>query len=170
MTARPVTQAPDTLATPEALAALVYAEARYLDERRWDDWLGLFAEECLYWLPLSPAIDDPRRGQALAAEDRLLLSVRVARLKEGKAPSLQPMPACQHVLQAPSIEVADASANRYVTRTPFLYAEIRAGQTTLLAGVATHRMRIESGHLRIAEKRVDLADAGGPVPSIFLMP
>jgi 3-phenylpropionate/cinnamic acid dioxygenase small subunit len=170
MNARAASHAPVAVATPEALTALVYAEARCLDERRWDDWLALFAEDCLYWLPLSPAIDDPRRGQALAAEDRLLLSVRVGRLKEGKAPSLQPMPACQHVLQAPSIEVADAEANRYVTRTPFLYAEIRAGQTTLLAGVATHRMRVESGGLRIVEKRVDLADAAGPVPSIFLMP
>jgi 3-phenylpropionate/cinnamic acid dioxygenase small subunit len=30
----------------------LYAEARMLDERRYDDWLALFTGDCRYWVPL----------------------------------------------------------------------------------------------------------------------
>lgn len=30
----------------------LYAEARLLDERRFEDWLGLFTQDCRYWVPL----------------------------------------------------------------------------------------------------------------------
>lgn len=51
---------------PEAIR-FVLQEARLLDEKRWDEWLELFAEDGVYWrrlpmvsrtcgtIPLSPA-------------------------------------------------------------------------------------------------------------------
>lgn len=40
--------------TDQALAtgsALLYRQGRLLDERRWQDWLALFTEDCQYWVP-----------------------------------------------------------------------------------------------------------------------
>jgi 3-phenylpropionate/cinnamic acid dioxygenase small subunit len=36
-----------------AAIALVYREARLIDEKRFDEWYALFAEEALYWMPLA---------------------------------------------------------------------------------------------------------------------
>jgi benzoate/toluate 1,2-dioxygenase beta subunit len=39
---------------PELLARctdLLYREAAYLDERRWQEWLALYADDAEFWLP-----------------------------------------------------------------------------------------------------------------------
>lgn len=152
------------------LAAFVYHEAELLDRRRFDEWLALFAGDGRYWLPLFPDQTDFMREQSLLIEDRLLLEARVERLKSGKAPGDNPKVTCQHVLQAPRVEEHAPDANRYRTRTPFLYVELRREEQQFLAGTASHLLRVEEGRLRIVEKRVDLLAARTALPAIFLMP
>ena len=47
--------------------ALLEREARLLDQLRLDEWLGLFAPECVYWVPATPEGGDPRREVAISA-------------------------------------------------------------------------------------------------------
>ena len=90
-------------------------EARLLDEKRFDEWLTLFAEDGLYWVPLAGAAQrDARQHNSIALEDRLLLALRVARLGNPRAHSQHPASFCQHVLQAPRIEAAQPVAGAVV--------------------------------------------------------
>jgi 3-phenylpropionate/cinnamic acid dioxygenase small subunit len=159
-----------TAPTAVELADFVYREARLLDERRFQEWYELFAEDGRYWLPMRRDQADPIAEQSITYEDKLLLRARVVRLTSGKAYSDKPPGLCQHVLQAPACEELDHAANRYRTRTAFLYVEFRAGEQTLLAGTVEHLLRLEGGALRIVQKRVDLLNAGAPLATIFLMP
>lgn len=153
------------------LADFVYREARLLDERRFQEWYDLFAEDGRYWLPMRRDQTDATGEQSITVEDKpLLLKARVLRLASGKTYSDKPPVLCQHVLQAPAAEEIDHAANRYRTRTPFLYVEFRGEEQRLFAGTARHLLRLESGVLRIVEKRVDLVNAGAPLGTIFLMP
>ena len=154
----------------ETLAALVYREARLLDARRYDEWYALFAEDGRYWIPIAADQTDPLRVQSIAYEDRLLLKIRIERLKNPKAYSMHPRPASQHILQAPAVETTDADANRFVTRTPFVYVEARGDDQTVLAGSVVHESRVEGGELRIVLKRVELLNAGAALPAILLFP
>jgi 3-phenylpropionate/cinnamic acid dioxygenase small subunit len=159
------------LPTETDLADFVYREARLIDERRFQEWFDLFAEDGHYWLPMRREQTDPLGEQSIAYEDKpLLLKARVLRLAGGKAYSDRPPALCQHVLQAPAIEEIDHDANRYRTRTAFFYTEFRQGEPLALAGTARHLLRSEGGALRIVEKRVDLLNAAAPMPTIFLMP
>ena len=159
------------LPTETELADFVYREARLVDERRFQEWFDLFAEDGRYWLPMRREQTDPLGEQSITYEDKpLLLKARVLRLAGGKAHSDRPPVVCQHVLQAPTCEEIDHAANRFRMRTAFLYVEFRKGEHALLAGTATHLLRLEGGALRIVEKRVDLLNAGAPMPTIFLMP
>ena len=158
-------------ASPHELAAFVVLEAQLIDEGRWDDWLALFADDCRYWVPLAGAAQvEDTPYNALADEDRLLLALRVARLKNPRAHSQHPRSRCQHVLQQPSIVQSDHASGRHLLRTPFLYVESRGERTVTLAGTAHHRLVETGGALRIAQKRVDLIDAGLPLPAIQLFP
>ncbi len=65
-----------------AVEQLLYEEARLLDERRFDEWLALFADDGLYWVPADPAQASPQDGLSLFYERKPLLSIRVARLQE----------------------------------------------------------------------------------------
>jgi 3-phenylpropionate/cinnamic acid dioxygenase small subunit len=152
--------------TPEQF---VMNEARLIDEQRFDEWLDLFAEDGRYWVPLAGGAQrEDAAYNALADEDRLLLSLRVQRLKNPRAHSQHPKSRCQHVLQPPQVLHSDAAGCEL--RTPFLYIESRGGRTLQLAGSATHRLVRAGDAWRIRLKRVDLLDAGEPLPAIQLFP
>ena len=77
------------LETLEDCRAFLHREARLLDEGRFEDWLALFAAECLLWIPGSPG-GDPKREIAVAFDDRRQLEGRIYRLRTGYAWSQVP--------------------------------------------------------------------------------
>jgi 3-phenylpropionate/cinnamic acid dioxygenase small subunit len=62
---------------------LLFHEARMLDERRYDEWLAVFAPECLYWVPSRFVPGDPRKETAIYLDDRRRLGDRVAAIRTG---------------------------------------------------------------------------------------
>ena len=140
------------------LTNFVLAEARLLDESRFDDWLDLFAEDAYYWMPLTPGQTDARLQASLLYEDKLLLKVRVERLRGARTFSQQPRSRCHHLLQQPTVESRDDAGGVYVTRSAFHYVETRVNEQTLYAGWATHTLVPLDGGLRIRLKRVDLVN------------
>jgi 3-phenylpropionate/cinnamic acid dioxygenase small subunit len=150
------------------LADFVYAEARLLDEQRFDAWLELFTDDARYWMPLAPGQDDPRLHASLLYEDKLLLRVRVERLAGARTYSQQPRSRSHHLLQQPSIEHADRDAGTYTLRTAFHYVETRLDAQTLFAGWATHELVTQGGALRIRLKRVDLVNCDAAFGNINL--
>jgi len=148
---------------------LIAHEARLIDEQRFDEWLGLFTDDGRYWVPLGGAAQAEGDVQnALADEDRLLLSLRIERLKNPKAHSQHPRSRCQHVLQASTPLHEDTAGCEL--RTPFVYIESRGERQLVLAGAYTHRLVRAGEGWRIRLKRVDLLDAGAPLPAIQLFP
>jgi 3-phenylpropionate/cinnamic acid dioxygenase small subunit len=144
-------------------------EARLLDEQRFDEWLELFTEDGRYWVPLAGASQESGAAwNALADEDRLLLSLRVQRLKNPKAHSQHPRSRSQHVLQASTPLSGDAQGCEL--RTPFLYVESRGERQLMLAGACTHRLVRAGEGWRIRLKRVDLLDSEAALPAIQLFP
>lgn len=152
----------------QQLIDFVYAEARLLDEQRFDDWLALFTEDGRYWMPLVPGQQDPRLQTSLLYEDPLLLRIRIERLSGARTFSQQPKTRCHHLLQQPTVEEADPAAKRYVVRTAFHYVETRLDRQNLYAGWTTHTLREEGGALRIALKRVDLVNCDAAFGNIDL--
>jgi 3-phenylpropionate/cinnamic acid dioxygenase small subunit len=152
----------------QALIDFVHAEARMLDEQRFEDWLALFADDGHYWMPLAPGQTDPRLHTSLLYEDKLLLRVRVERLAGARTFSQQPRSRCHHLLQQPTVESADDAAGRYAVRSAFHYVETRLDTQTLFAGWATHDLVVIDGALRIQQKRVDLVNCDAAFGNINL--
>lgn len=156
----------------QRLIDFVYAEARMLDEQRFDDWLALYAEDGHYWMPLAHDQQDARLHASLMYEDVLLLRVRVERLQGNRTYSQQPRSRSHHLLQAPAIERDHPEhapdEGRYVVRTAFHYVETRQDEQTLYAGWATHHLVEQDGALRIRLKRVDLVNCDAAFGNIQL--
>ena len=153
----------------QSVQDFVLAEARLLNQARYQDWLAMFASDGRYWVPLGgDAQSETDTHNALADEDRLLLTLRVERLAAGRAHSQQPASRSAHVLQLPQVDVCnDHHAEVY---TPFTYVESRGEQQIWLAGQWCHRLCREQGAWRIALKRVNLLNAGAAHPAIQLFP
>lgn len=140
----------------DELAGFVLQEARALDERRFADWLALFAEDGVYWVPTTPAQHSPHEALSLFYETRALLAMRVARLERPDLHAQTPPSRTLHHVGA--IEVVDDLE----VRSSLIVAEWRSGETRWFAGRVTHRLRRESAGLRIVLKRVDIIDSESP--------
>ena len=150
------------------LINLVIAEARMLDELRFNDWLELFTDDGIYWMPAEWGQTDTKLVGSLMYEDKLLLSVRVERLKGLRTFSQRPKSRCHHVLQVPTVDARDDEAGEYLVYTPFHYVETRVDDQNLYAGWAKHTLVLVDGSLRIKLKRVDLVNCDAAFGNIQL--
>jgi benzoate/toluate 1,2-dioxygenase beta subunit len=132
-------------------------EARLLDQHRYDDWLALFAPECLYWVPASVAAGDPRREVAVCFDDRRRIEDRIYRLKTGYAWSQAP--ASRTVRFVSNVEVFETgNADVRMVRSNFLISEFRSGESRSLSGWCGHRLAKRTGSWMIEVKQVNLID------------
>jgi len=135
--------------------AFVLLEARLLDEQRYAEWLELFADDAIYWIPTKPNQASPREALSIIYEPRTLLAVRVARLSRGEMHVQSPPSRTVHHVSAIEVDGDEA-------RSSLIVAEWRAGESRMFAGRVKHKLRKESRGLRIVEKRVDLIDGEAP--------
>ena len=142
----------------------VIREARLLDEKRFDEWYELFAEDGHYWVPASPNQPDPLNHNSLAYEDKLLLKLRIERLKQPTAYSQKPASRCHHLLQTPEVE--RSRENEFLIRTNFIYTETRGDDSQRYAAVAWHTL--VGDPLKIKLKRVEILNCDAALPSIQL--
>ena len=144
--------------------AFLEREARLLDEARYEEWLALFAERCVYWVPATRPAGDPRREVAVAFDDRRRLEDRIYRLRTGSAWSQTP--ASRTVRSVSNVEVFDC-APKLMVRSNVLLAEFRAGETRLLAASSAYRLSAER---KIEAKQVNLIECDQNLrnPSLIL--
>jgi 3-phenylpropionate/cinnamic acid dioxygenase small subunit len=152
----------------QQLIDFVYAEARLLDGKRYEEWNALFTDEAFYWVPLIPDQEDGINHTSHMYEDKLLRELRIERLKSPRAFSQQPPSRCHHLLQQPCIEEFDAVANRFVLRTEFHYTEAQGDELQFYVGTAFHHLTLQDGALRMTLKRVNLLNCDAALPAVQL--
>jgi 3-phenylpropionate/cinnamic acid dioxygenase small subunit len=155
-------------ATHFALSQFLYHEAALLDARDWDGWGALFTPEGRYWVPAARDQDDWVNHVSLVNDNALLREIRLGRLKNGDASSLQGRPASSHLVSNIVIATADESAGHYTTRSRFVVAQYASWGMSTFHGAYTHElMRESNGAFRIALKRVDLVNVDGPLGDVL---
>jgi 3-phenylpropionate/cinnamic acid dioxygenase small subunit len=157
------------IAVRDEFRRLLEREARLLDQLRYDDWLAMYAPECVYWVPSTPKAGDPRREIAIMFDDRRRLEDRVYRLRTGFAWSQAP--ASRTVRLISNVEVfATASDDVRMLRSNFLISEFWGDETRLLGGWAGHRVTRNGADWMIQAKQVNLIECDQAIrnPSIIL--
>jgi 3-phenylpropionate/cinnamic acid dioxygenase small subunit len=152
----------------EACRMLLEREARLLDQRRFADWLALYAERCLYWVPATDG-GDPRSQVALAFDDRRRLEDRIFRFATGYAWSQIP-PSRTARLVANIEAFATERDTVLMVRSSFMISEFRQGETRRLTGWNAHRLIRQGDRWAILVKQTNLIDCDQNLrnPSIIL--
>jgi 3-phenylpropionate/cinnamic acid dioxygenase small subunit len=153
----------------ETFRMLLEREARLLDQLNYEDWLGLYTAECIYWVPSTPNAGDPRREIAVMFDDRRRLEDRIYRLRTGFAWSQAP--ASRTVRLITNVEVfATARDDVRMLRSNFLISEFWGDETRILTGWAGHRVVRDGGAWKIQAKQVNLLECDQSIrnPSIIL--
>ena len=150
------------------LVDFVVREARLLDDKRYDEWLDLWTDDGIYWVPLTPEQSEGIHHNSHLYEDKLLRELRIERLKSPRAFSQQPPTRSHHLLQTPTVEHADPAANRYVVRSEFHYTESQGDELNTFVGTCFHHLTVEGGALRMTLKRVNLINCDAALPAVQL--
>ena len=153
----------------DQLRALVEREARLLDQLRFDEWLAMYAPECIYWVPGTPEAGDPRREIAISFDDRRRMEDRIYRLRTGYAWSQAPKSRTVRMISNTEVFATNASSIRMV-RSNFLISEFRVDGTRFLSGWCAHRFVRESETWLIRVRQVNLIDCDQNLrnPSIII--
>jgi 3-phenylpropionate/cinnamic acid dioxygenase small subunit len=152
--------------------AFLYREARLLDERRFADWLALFADDAHYLVPIEDG-DDPLEPM-LVNDDRARMSERVYRIEHAR--SYAQAPPSETVRLISNVEVDAPSADQILVRANVLITEIRAGddgqpglgEQRWLSARCRYRLEADAPY-RIREKRVVLLNRRAPIYNLTML-
>lgn len=127
---------------------LLYAEARLIDERRFEEWLGLFADDLRYVMPSrSSQLARDARGYSWGKEgfaffDDTLgsLKVRVKRLRTGHAWAEEPPSRTRRLVG--NVQVQRLAADEVACRSNFMiYRSRRERDEDVFVGSRIDRLR-----------------------------
>src|SRR5215471_19972778 len=90
-----------------SLEEFLIHEARLLDERRFREWMALFAEDGTYWVPAVPDQESPFNQASLFYDDRELMKTRIERLEHPRIHVQTPPSRTAHLIGNVLIDSAD---------------------------------------------------------------
>jgi benzoate/toluate 1,2-dioxygenase beta subunit len=162
------------LAERDRVRMLLEREARLLDQLRFDEWLSLYAPECVYWVPTTPAGGDPRREVAISFDDRRRMEDRIFRLRTGYAWSQAPKSRTVRMISNVEVFATGQGATRQdsarMVRSNFLISEFRPDGIRFLSGWCGHRLVRDDARWLIQVRQINLIDCDQNLrnPSIVL--
>ena len=103
-------------------AATLYREARLLDRGEWTDWVAMYREDAVYWVPAwldeYETTNDPNTQCSLLYHDaRRGLEERIARIESRKSITALPLPRTVH--QITNVEATEAEPGRITCDSVF---------------------------------------------------
>jgi 3-phenylpropionate/cinnamic acid dioxygenase small subunit len=154
----------------------LYNEARLLDERRFQEWLALYAEDVRYWMPVrgnrypksSKAIvimdpdryveDDVARENEMAFfdETKKTLSGRVARLETGMAWAEDPPSKTRHLITNVQVEPGDAADEVKAYSNFIVYRNRAEIEQEFYAGSRQDKLRRVNGGWQLTRRKIVL--------------
>ena len=112
----------------------VYMEARLADENRYDEWLALWTDDAIYWVPANVDDYDPHRHMSIIYDDRNRLQDRVDRLKSGAAWAQDPKSRMRRLIS--NIEIGPIAENGDIeVYSNFVLGELRREYSKKLQGM-----------------------------------
>jgi 3-phenylpropionate/cinnamic acid dioxygenase small subunit len=154
-----------------AVVAFLYREARLADEARYAEWLALWTDDGVYWVPATTAPGvDPDRHLSHIYDNRARLDTRVKLLQTGQRYSQEPASRMRRLIS--NIEAREDDAGELVAESNFLIAELAIQakhEVHWWVGRATHRLRRVDGALRMSGKTVVLINAAEPLPNLSFL-
>lgn len=138
---------------------LLFRQAAMLDAKAWADWIGLFTEDGIYWVPSTPDQTDWEAQPSIFAEDRLLMEVRMGRLQHPNAWSQAASWGTNHLIG--NIIIESAGPDQVEVYSRFQMMEMRRDDIRHFGGSYRHCLVKQGGLWRIRFQRADLTNGQG---------
>ena len=140
---------------------LVDREGLLLDDKDWDAWLALYAEDAEYWIPAwddeHTLTSDPSRELSLIYyASRAGLEDRIYRIRTELSLASHPLPRTVHMTSNHQVEEDEAGLVR--VRSNWATHSYRLETAHTFFGTQIHRLRSDGADLRIAARKIIVAN------------
>lgn len=149
----------DDLLLIREIEEFLFHEVDLLDRRRFDDWMDLFTEDGIYWVPMQEGQENPHDSHSIFHDDKPLMAVRMSRLRDPANYAQTPPSRTRHLVANVVLEENQSGDGEIHVRSSLIMFEYRMETQRVFGGEARHRLRREADRLRIAWKRVDLVNS-----------
>jgi len=154
----------------QAVIEFLHREARLADEARYGEWLALWTDDAVYWVPATTDPDaDPEKHLSHVYDNRSRLGTRVKMLQSGFRYSQEPASSMRRLIS--NIEIR-REGDDVVAESNFLLGELAVQAKHEMhwwIGRTTHRLRRIDGELRMRAKKVVLINAAEPLPNLTFL-
>jgi benzoate/toluate 1,2-dioxygenase beta subunit len=145
-----------------AAAEFLYREARLLDTRKFGEWLDLFTDDAIFWVP-AVGMDrvytsEPETSlNFIYIAGRAGLEARVFRVESGGSLASNPLPHTRHLVTNVMVDAEGPDGMAvFANNQVVAFCEPRGQQ--ILNGACEYLLRRENGGFRIAAKKVLLLE------------
>jgi len=149
----------DALPDDEVMKLLLL-EARLLDEKRYENWLELFSQELIYWVPMIFGAQNPKFEASIYLDDRRRLGDRVGIILTGALHAQTPSSRTRRMLT--NFEQRNLADDRFHVRANLVIWEYRRNETRSYPGTQEYEIVNESGKLSIRTKVIRLLNSDSP--------
>jgi len=155
----------------KAVVDFLYREARLADEARYAEWLALWTDDGVYWVPATTDPNaDPERHISHIYDNRARIETRVKLLLTGHRYSQEPASPMRRLIG--NVEVRRGDDGGLVAESNFILAELSVQAKHEMhwwVGRTTHTLCEVDGALRMRRKTVVLIDAAEPLPNLSFL-
>jgi benzoate/toluate 1,2-dioxygenase subunit beta len=147
--------------------AFLVHEAELLDDRRYDDWIELFAPEGIYWVPANRNDSDPKTHVSLIYDDVRRLKERLVRAGSGMFWAQDPPTRTTRVLGNLAVS---RGAEGLMTSCKFILVALRRGHSETFSGTYRHQLVEHADGFAIRHKTVLLIQNDEPQINLTFLP
>jgi len=136
--------------------SFLFHEAHLLDTRQFEAWRDLFTEDGRYWVPLRPDQKSPDSEASLFYDDKKIMGTRFERLRHPHIHSQTPHHRTCHLIGNVVTGDWELDGQDLPVTSNLIMTDYRLRATRVFSGRVIHRLRVVSGNIRIAMKKVEL--------------
>ena len=162
----------DDLRLQHEVSQLLYREGLALDRQHWDEWLDLFTDDVVLWIPSwiteHEQISDPQTEISLLyLNGKNYLRERTERVVKGMSPASVPMPRTCHAVN--NIVIEEAGTDSLTVQSAFRVDYYHHKKCYAIFGHYKHQLVQQDGW-KINNKRVTLMnDLVSEVLDVYLI-
>ncbi len=132
----------------------LYAQSELLDNKLWQSFIDLFADDGVYWMPSAPEQTSWEGEPSIFAEDKPMMRVRMGRVTHPNAWSQAPQWVTNHLVG--NVVIESETAKEVVVRSRFHMMELRRDNVRHFGGTYRHTLVKKGSGFAIKMQRVDL--------------
>jgi 3-phenylpropionate/cinnamic acid dioxygenase small subunit len=142
-------------------AGILYREGHHLDRQHWDEWLALYCDDAVFWVPAwkgaHELVDSPDSEVSLMYYTaRAGLEDRVWRVRSGLSAASSPLRRTSHSIGSVIIAGESAAGVEIHSSWTCHVFDVRQAAQHVFFGRYEHRLRREAGLWKIAHKKIVL--------------